>query len=342
MKEPVTAFLRHLEVEKHASPHTLRAYRRDIEEWVRFLLDPGGPDMAPRTPPRHTPDMAPRTPPGQIPQSQIIRATGRDVRAWLAALHARGLDATSVGRKIAAVRSLYRFLARRGVVDTSPAREIRAPRLARKLVSFLPADEAAAMVDARGVAGASRARDVAVLEMLYATGLRVSELSGLDLDAVDRDARTVRVLGKGNKERIVPYGAPAARALEAYLGRRVAGRGPVFVNPRGGRLTVRSIHTIVRRAARAAGITRRASPHTLRHTFATHLLDRGADLRMIQELLGHSRLSTTQRYTHVSTAQLLKTYTAAHPRASSKGASTAPSEPPPEQDRAGKAGARNA
>jgi integrase/recombinase XerC len=300
MKEPVTAFLRHLEVEKHASPHTIRAYRGDLDDWVRFMLELGGPDMASRS-----------------PQGHISEATSRDVRAWLASLHARGLDAVSVARKLAAVRSLYRFLARRGIVRRNPAREVRAPRLARKLVTFLPKDEATAVIDARGLGGGARERDVAVLEMLYATGLRVSELAGLDLDAVDRDARTVRVLGKGNKERVVPYGAPAARALEAYLGRRGAGRGPVFVNGRGGRLTTRSVHTIVRRAGRAAGVTRRVSPHTLRHTFATHLLDRGADLRMIQELLGHSRLSTTQRYTHVSTAQLLKVYASAHPRASS-------------------------
>lgn len=284
MKEPVTAFLRHLEMEKHASPHTIRAYRRDLADFTRSV--------------------------------GVVRdATARDVRAWLASLHAQGLDAASIGRKLAAVRSLYRFLGRRGVVRRNPAREVRAPRLSRKLVTFLPPDEAEAVVDARGLAGDARERDVAVLEMLYATGLRVSELAGLDLDALDREARTVRVLGKGNKERIVPYGAPAARALDAYLGRRVAGDGPVFVNRRGGRLGVRSLHTIVRRAARAAGVTRRVSPHTLRHTFATHLLDRGADLRMIQELLGHSRLSTTQRYTHVSTAQLVKTYAQAHPRA---------------------------
>jgi integrase/recombinase XerC len=293
MKEPVTAFLHHLQVEKHASPHTLRAYRADLQDFARNA-------------------------------GAVADATARDVRAWLAALHTRGLDAVSVGRKLAAVRSLYRFLGRRGVVRRNPAREVRAPRPARKLVSFLPADEAGAVVDARGLGGASRERDVAVLEMLYATGLRVSELAGLDVEAVDRDARTVRVLGKGSKERIVPYGAPAARALDAYLGPRVAGRGPVFLNHRGGRLGVRSIHTIVRRAVRAAGVTRRASPHTLRHSFATHLLDHGADLRMIQELLGHSRLSTTQRYTHVSTAQLLKTYETAHPRAASKGASHGP------------------
>jgi integrase/recombinase XerC len=295
MKQPVAAFLRHLEVEKQASPHTLRAYRRDLAQWIAFLAASSS-DGAPA-------------------------ANARDVRAWLAALHARGLDAVSVARKLAAVRSFYRFLARHGVVRRNPAREVRAPRVARKLVTFLPADEAVAVIEARPVTGAARARDLAVIEMLYATGLRVSELAGLDIDDVDHDARTVRVLGKGNKERIVPYGAPAARALEAYLGRRSRGTGPVFLNPRGGRLTVRSIHTIVRRAARVAGVTRRVSPHTLRHTFATHLLDRGADLRAIQELLGHSRLSTTQRYTHVSTAQLVKTYEAAHPRASVSGSS---------------------
>ena len=299
MKSPVTAFLRHLEVEKHASPHTIRAYGRDVAQWVRFVAQSERADA--------------------VAARLELGATTRDVRAWLAALHGRGLDAVSVARKLAAVRSLYRFLARRGVVRRNPAREVRAPRVARKLVTFLPTDEAKAMVDARALGGDARERDVAVLEMLYATGLRVSELAGLDLDAVDRDARTVRVLGKGGKERMVPYGAPAARALDTYLGRRATDRGPVFVNARGGRLTPRSIHTIVRRAARAAGVTRRVSPHTLRHTFATHLLDGGADLRMIQELLGHSRLSTTQRYTHVSTVQLLKTYEAAHPRASLSG-----------------------
>jgi integrase/recombinase XerC len=296
MREPLTAFLRHLEVEKHASPHTLRAYRRDLDDWIRFMAPPGRAAAA-------------------RDERLVLDATTRDVRGWLAALHARGLDPVSIARKLAAVRSLYRFLARRGAVRRNPGREVRAPRPARKLVTFLPPEEANAVVDARGLGGDAHDRDVAVLELLYATGLRVSELASLDLEALDRETRTVRVLGKGSKERMVPYGAPAARALDAYVGRRATARGPVFVNRRGGRLSARSIHAIVRRAARAAGVTRRVSPHTLRHTFATHLLDRGADLRMIQELLGHSRLSTTQRYTHVSTAQLLKTYEAAHPRA---------------------------
>ena len=298
MKAPVTAFLRHLEVEKHASPHTIGAYGRDLDQWVRFLVESERSATAPAR-----------------ADALILAATVRDVRAWLAALHARGLDAVSVARKLAAVRSLYRFLARRGVMRCNPARDVRAPRLARKLVTFLPADEAAALVDARGLAGDARARDVAILEMLYATGLRVSELAGLDLDAIDREARTVRVLGKGSKERMVPYGAPAARALDAYLARRATDRGPVFVNARGGRLSPRSIHTIVRRAARVAGVTRRVSPHTLRHTFATHLLAGGCDLRSVQEMLGHADVATTQLYTHLSSERLKDVYFRAHPRA---------------------------
>jgi integrase/recombinase XerC len=287
MKAPVTAFLRHLDVERNVSPHTLRSYRADLVDFEQHLaaqsLDP-------------------------------VSADPRAVRGWLADLHRRGLEPASVARKLAALRSFYRFLVRRGVVDRNPARELRGPRLTRTLPGFLPIDEAKSLVEARALGGAMRARDVAILELLYATGLRVSELAGLDVDAVDRDARTVRVLGKGRKERIVPYGAAAARALDAYLNARPATRGPLFTGARGGRLGVRSIRAVVERAGRAVGVARRVTPHTLRHTFATHLLDAGADLRMIQELLGHSRLSTTQRYTHVGADQLMKVYDAAHPR----------------------------
>jgi integrase/recombinase XerC len=296
MTDAPGAFLRHLAVERNASAHTLRSYANDLGDFQRFLAARGTPDLA--------------------------AADLRLIRAWLAALHARGLAPASVARKLAAVRSCYRFLVRRGVVEGNPAREARSPRQPRKLVSFLPIDEATQLVDGRALGGASRGRDRAILELLYASGLRVSELAGLDLDDVDRTERTLRVLGKGRKERIVPYGGAAARALESWLGERGEAGGALFTNARGGRLTVRSIHTIVRRSARAAGITRRVSPHTLRHTFATHLLDGGADLRAIQELLGHSRLSTTQRYTHVGVEQLMKVYDRAHPRASSKGVST--------------------
>ena len=283
MKDPLAAFLGYLEVEKHASPHTVKSYRGDLEDFVRGLRG-----TAPR------------------------EVNARDIRAFLAVLHTRGLDPVSIARKLAAIRSWFRFLRRRGVIADDPARAIRPPRQPSKLVSFLPIDETTAMMDAPADAG-DPARAAAIVELLYASGLRVSELVGLDLSDVDLAEMTVRVVGKGRKERIVPFGGAAAQALEAYLGPR--GGGPVFLNRRGGRLTVRSVHTIVRRRARAAGISRRVSPHTLRHTFATHLLDSGADLRMIQELLGHSRLSTTQRYTHVGSDQLMRIYDAAHPRA---------------------------
>jgi integrase/recombinase XerC len=293
MKDPLAAFLRHLSLEKDASPHTLRSYRTDLLEFVRYA-GPGDPS------------------------AWLGDVDTRTIRGYLAHLHARSLDASTIARKLAAVRSWFRFLVRRGVLERNVAREVRGPRPPRKLVSFLPIDEATALMKATPRAGAARARDTAVLELLYATGLRVSELAGLDLDDVDRSVQTVRVLGKGRKERIVPYGSQAAGALAAYLERRGGGAGPLFANARGGRLGVRSLHTIVRRAAASTGIRRRVSPHTLRHTFATHLLDAGADLRAIQELLGHSRLSTTQRYTHVGADQLMRVYDAAHPRARQK------------------------
>jgi integrase/recombinase XerC len=300
MREPLAAFLRHLAVEKHASPHTLRSYRRDLGEFETFRTGAG---------------------------VALAEVDVRLVRAWLAALHARGLDPVSIARNLAALRSWCRFLVRRGALPRNPAREVRGPRVPRKLVSFLPADETAALLARSGSGGPAQRRDTAILELLYASGLRVSELAGLDVDDVDRAAGTVRVVGKGRKERIVPFGRQAARALDAYLAPRgPAASGPLWLGRRGARLGVRTIHALVRRAARHAGLTRRVSPHTLRHTFATHLLDAGADLRMIQELLGHSRLSTTQRYTHVGADQLMRVYDAAHPRAG--GAPVAGASPP--------------
>jgi integrase/recombinase XerC len=291
MTDPLAAFLRHLAVEKGASPHTLRSYRTDLLDFTRFVHTTLGPTATLRS------------------------ADTRLVRAYLASLHARELAPASRARRLAAVRSWFKFLVRRGVLPVNAARHVVSPKLPRKLAGFLPIDETMELVDGRRVAGAEVARDRAILELLYATGVRVSELTGLDVSDVDRAERTVTVLGKGSKERMVPYGEAAAKALEGYLARRGRDDGALFRNARGGRLTVRSVHTIVRRAARTAGITRRVTPHTLRHTFATHLLDAGADLRMIQELLGHSRLSTTQRYTHVAADQLMRVYDGAHPRA---------------------------
>ena len=284
MTDPVGAFLHYLEIERDASAHTIRSYRADLEQFRTFLARQGDPSFT--------------------------AVDARAIRSYLAWLHSLGLDRVSVARKLAAVRSCFRFLVRRGVVARNPGRQVGAPRLPRKLVSFLPIDETHALLDGP----TARLRDRAILELLYASGLRVSELAGLDLDDVDRAGGTVRVLGKGRKERAVPFGAAAADALDAHVSEQGEAPGPLFRNARGGRLSVRSLYTIVRNRARAAGITRRVSPHTLRHTFATHMLDAGADLRLIQDLLGHSRLSTTQRYTHVSSDQLMRVYDAAHPR----------------------------
>lgn len=285
MTDAVGRFLRYLAAERGASPHTVRSYRTDLADLVRFLARVGVRD---------------------------VRALdARLLRAWLVDLHRRGLEAASVARRLAAVRSWLRFLVRRGALERNPGREVRGPRPARRLAGVLPPDEIRALLDGPGLAP----RERAVLELFYATGLRVSELAGLDLDDVDRAQRTVRVAGKGGKERIVFYGARAARALEAWLAERGPAPGPLFLGRRGRRLGVRAIYELVRRRARRVGIARRVTPHTLRHSFATHLLDAGADLRMIQELLGHSRLSTTQRYTHVSVERLLRVYDAAHPRA---------------------------
>jgi integrase/recombinase XerC len=285
MTDAPAAFLRYLAVEKAASPHTLKSYGHDLRQFEDFLK-------------------AEHVRPSEL--------TPRHVRGFLVHLHARGLDPASIARKLACVRSWLRFLVRRGVLERNPAREVQSPRVPRKLASFLPVDEAHDLMEA---GDRTHPRDVAILELLYASGLRVSELTSLDVDDLDRDARTVRVLGKGKKERIVPYGGKAARALEAWLARRGGTRGPLFLGARGTRMQPRTVYGIVRAAARRAGIVRKVSPHTLRHSFATHLLDGGADLRAIQELLGHSRLSTTQRYTHVGAEQLVKVYEAAHPRA---------------------------
>ncbi len=283
--EDTGAFLRYLAVERGASPHTIRSYRTDLAQFRSFL--------------------------DRQSIHSLTELDARVIRAYLAWLHGRGLDRVSIARKLAALRSCLRFLVRRGIATRNPAREVRGPRLPRKLVSFLPIDETEALLEPPS----PRVRDRAVLELLYASGLRVSELAGLDLEDVDRGAATVRVMGKGRKERVVPFGEAAGRALDLLLAERGRAPGPLFTNTRGRRLSVRSLHAIVRRRARETGIARRVSPHTLRHTFATHMLDAGADLRVIQDLLGHSRLSTTQRYTHVSADQLMRVYDAAHPRA---------------------------
>ena len=289
MDDAIGAFLEYLAVERGASAHTIRGYAGDLREFSAFLRRAG--DLGPAAI-----DM-------------------RSVRAYLASLHQRGLAKSSIGRKLASVRSCLRFLARRGVIEQNPARLVRSPRPPRRLPSFLPKDESKQLLDRAPVPSASGRRDHALLEVLYATGIRVAECCGLDGTDVDRSHGTVRVLGKGDKERVVPVGEVALEAIDAYLAARGRPDGPLFTNTRGGRLTTRSAQRIVGRQARLSGTSRRVTPHTLRHTFATHMLGEGADLRLIQELLGHQRLSTTQRYTHVSPEHLMKVYDAAHPRA---------------------------
>jgi integrase/recombinase XerC len=287
--DPVPAFLEFLAAERGASAHTLRGYAGDLAELQAYLRS--------------------------VRVSGLAAADARVLRGYLAWLHGRGLAKSSIARKVACARSCYRFLARRELVATNPARQLASRRLPRRLPSVLPKDESKELLDAPAEDTLAGRRDRALLELLYASGLRVAECCGLDLEDVDRRHGSVRVMGKGSKERVVPVGEIALEALEAYLDRRGGGHGPLFRNARGTRLSTRSVHSIVRRRARAAGLARRVTPHTFRHTFATHLLGEGADLRFIQELLGHSRLSTTQRYTHVSPEHLMKVYDAAHPRA---------------------------
>jgi integrase/recombinase XerC len=289
MKDSAAEFLRYLDLQRGASRHTLRGYATDLAEFRAFLSREGIGDL----------------------EDADVRA----IRAWLVWLHDRKLAKSSIARKLATVRSCFRYLARLGRVEFNPARQVTSPRLPTRLPSFLPKDESKGLLDAETEQSEAGLRDHALLELLYATGLRVAECCGLDLDDVDRRRGAVRVMGKGGKERMVPAGDAALGALDAWLSVRGEGTGALFTNSRGGRLGTRSVHRIVKRRARAAGIARRVTPHTLRHTFATHMLGEGADLRLIQELLGHSRLTTTQRYTHVSPEHLMKVYDSAHPRA---------------------------
>jgi integrase/recombinase XerC len=280
------AFAAQLRAERHASPHTLRAYVADVRGFFTAT--------AIATPRAVTPP---------------------DVRHWLRTLDGK-LDRSSIGRKLAAVRSFFRFLVATKELRRDPTIGIATPKTRRKLPAHLSLDDVDRLLAAPDSAALRGLRERALLEVLYSAGLRVSEVTGLDWDRIDVEAGVARVLGKGRKERLAPLGRPALAALEAY--RRACGgfrSGPVFRNPRGGRLTARSVARNLRGHVLRAGIRTRTTPHTLRHTFATHMLGAGADLRAIQELLGHASLSTTQRYTHVDLRHLMEAYDRAHPRA---------------------------
>lgn len=293
MKKSVRAFLRHLGAERNASAHTLKAYAKDLEQFRSYAEGAFGRELRPEE------------------VDHLL------IRSFLASLHHAGLRKTSSARKLAALRTYFRFLCREGIVERNPARVLLSPRTEKRVPAHLDEVDAARLVEVSG----GRDTDVrarAILELLYATGIRCAEMVGLDLAEVDLPGRMLRVLGKGRKERVVPFGGSALRALQAWIGVRARLRprsDALFVNRKGERFSDRSVRSLVSRRVREVALTQRVSPHTLRHSFATHLLERGADLRSIQELLGHASLSTTQRYTHVNTRQILEIYRKTHPRA---------------------------
>ncbi len=295
MDRHIGQFLRRLAVEKRYSQHTLRAYTADLGGFEDFLRGRGRSAAA---------------------------ASLRDVRAFLASLRVQGLARSTVGRKVSAVRSLYKFLFRQGIVQKNPTAVLRTPRREKRLPRFLTVSEVEHLLSAMDTSPWTGARDRAMFEVLYGGGLRVSELVALDQEDVDARTGLARVRGKGKKERLAPLGSCAVEAIRDYIQMRHSVRLPrkardaLFINAVDGRrLTTRSVSRILRKRLLEAGLDATLSPHALRHSFATHLLQNGADLRSVQELLGHEHLSTTQIYTHLTTENLKAIYDRAHPRA---------------------------
>jgi integrase/recombinase XerC len=298
--DPVALFLLYLDAQKGYSPATVAAYGTDLHGVHAFLerRDKGLHDPA--------------------------AVTKNDVTAYLADLHRRKLAKSSVCRKLSALRAFYRFLRQRRLVTGDPCAALANPKLSKVHPRVLNVDQAVHLVETDATPDPAGLRDLALLELLYGSGLRISEALGLDFNHVDLDQRLVRVLGKGGKERIVPLTGVAAERLGRYLEQRGAfGPAPreqaVFLGRRGGRLSRRQADRIVKARAALSGVAVSVSPHTLRHSFATHMLQAGADLRSVQEMLGHSRISTTQRYTHLDLAQIMRIYDASHPLSGRKG-----------------------
>ncbi len=295
MREAVGEFLRHLGVEKNASHYTVKSYREDLTQALDFFVERLG---------------VPSPRPGQL--------STRLVRAYLAHLHEQGYARSTIARRLAAVRSWCRFLARQGVLTSNPAAGLRGPRQEKKLPRFFSREEMARLLLTPPADSPLGLRDRAILEVLYSAGLRVSELVGLNLADVDLPEGLATVRGKGRRERLALLGPQAVEAVEAWLPGRQALAGSeqaLFLNKRGTRLSTRSVARLLEKYLKLAGLDPQASPHTLRHSFATHLLDAGADIRSVQELLGHRSLGTTQMYTHVTTQRLRDSYHKAHPRA---------------------------
>jgi len=292
MHGDIDAFTRYLATERNVSPHTLDAYASDLAHFAEFVRRERGEEAGVET------------------VDHIL------IRRWLALLH-KNHRKSSIGRKLAAIRAFFKYLVRQRRVARNPAELVATPKKEKRLPFHLNIDEVTALVEAPAEGDILGLRDRAILETLYSCGLRVSELTGLDVGKVDLEEGLVRVLGKGGKERVVPVGSHARQAIAAYLAARCHPSldAPLIVNARGGRLTSRSVARVVDKHILRLATIKKISPHTLRHTFATHMLESGADLRAIQELLGHASLSTTQKYTHVSIDRLMEVYDKAHPKA---------------------------
>jgi integrase/recombinase XerC len=286
MKGQIEQFLRHLELERGASQHTLRAYKKDLGEFQEFA------------------------------KKEAVDIEMIDVRGFVALQIRNGLSKTTAGRRLAAVRSFLKFLTREGYLQSNPAKLVTTPKAEQHLPRFLSVDDVFALIEKPDTMGFINSRDRAILELLYSSGLRVAEAAGLNLEDVNTKEGLVKVRGKGKKERIVPLGSKAVEAIKTYMVEKILLKKKnkaLFLNKSGTPLSDRGIRRIVVKYARLIGISGRIGPHTMRHTFASHLLQAGADLRVIQELLGHASLSTTQKYTHIDIAHLMDIYDKAHP-----------------------------
>mgnify|MGYP001578740835 FL=1 len=282
----IEKYIRYLEIEKNASEHTILNYKKDLEEFKKFLGE-----------------------------AKIESVSYLTLRKFLSTLKERGLKSRSISRKLSSLRSFFRFLNREGLLKSDPTSAISSPKLEKHLPIFLTEDEITRLVESPDTKELSGFRDRAILETFYSTGMRVSELIGLNQENIDFFGGVAKVMGKGRKERLTPIGDRALRAIREYLERRDNSQPAVFLNKNGRRLTARGVRVILDRYVRILALRENISPHSLRHSFATHLLNRGADLRSVQELLGHANLSTTQIYTHLTTDRLKSVYDKAHPRA---------------------------
>jgi integrase/recombinase XerC len=298
VKELLGKYTKYLEIERGLSPYTVRNYTTDIQGFLDFL--------------------------SQNKVTSLDKVDRLVMRRYLGLLHGHKTSRISISRKLSALRSFYRFLKRENLVSSDPAASLSAPKLEQRLPTFLTQDEILKLIQAPDTSTIVGIRDRAILELLYAAGLRLSEVTNLNVGDLDLNSRQIRAWGKGSKERMVLIGKPAAEALKRYLRQsrtRLLGKKStqaLFLNRFGERIAERRIQYIIKKYARQAGLDMRVYPHMLRHTFATHMLDGGADLRVVQELLGHARLATTQVYTHVSQNQIRRTYLAAHPRSGKK------------------------